>query len=71
MMARNIKNVPYNLCKCHPSASILAVAGGLSLHGKAVLILHQNVMTHSDGYHEGHQGYVKTLLYAQNVIFWP
>ena len=67
----HIKDAPCNLQKYHSSASILTAEDGLTLYGEDLLIL---TSEHDDIYwclHEGHKGYVKTLLHAKSVIFWP
>ena len=42
-----IEDVPHNLSKCQPSASVLTVEYGLILHEEACQYCHQNGMTHS------------------------
>ena len=47
------------------------VEDGVILHREALFILPSEFANTCQHLHEGHQSYIKMLLHAKNVIYWP
>ena len=66
-----MEDVPHNLLKYHSSACIMMGEDDPILHWEALLILPVEYDETLQFSHEDDQGYVKTLLCAKTMIYWP